>query len=50
MYPTSHLFTLPSSAFVALASVNLFIGTVTTVSTFVLELFDDDVSDSTFDI
>ena len=42
MYPTSYLFKVPSSAFVVLASVNLFIGTVSTVSTFVLELFDDD--------
>ena len=44
MYPTAYLFEVPSSAFVVLSSINLFIGTVSTVATFVLELFDDDVS------
>ncbi|XP_076353530.1 phospholipid-transporting ATPase ABCA1-like isoform X1 [Tachypleus tridentatus] len=42
MYPASYVFTVPSSAFVALACLNLFIGIVTTVATFVLELFDDE--------
>ncbi|RWS11247.1 ATP-binding cassette sub-family A member 7-like protein, partial [Dinothrombium tinctorium] len=42
MYPTSYLFRVPSSAFVILACVNLFIGIVTTIATFVLELFDDE--------
>ncbi|RWS28570.1 ATP-binding cassette sub-family A member 7-like protein [Leptotrombidium deliense] len=42
MYPTSYLFQVPSSAFVILACINLFIGIVTTIATFVLELFDDE--------
>ncbi|KAG1680693.1 ATP-binding cassette sub-family A member 1 [Nymphon striatum] len=42
MYPASYIFKVPSSAFVALASANLFIGIVTTVATFVLELFKED--------
>uniref|UniRef100_A0A2R5LC21 Putative lipid exporter abca1 n=1 Tax=Ornithodoros turicata TaxID=34597 RepID=A0A2R5LC21_9ACAR len=42
MYPSSFVFSVPSSAFVALACCNLFIGIVSTVSTYVLELFDDE--------
>ncbi|XP_046387973.1 ATP-binding cassette sub-family A member 7-like isoform X2 [Ischnura elegans] len=42
MYPASFLFSIPSSAFVALGCANLFIGIVTTVATFVLEIFDDE--------
>ncbi|XP_071041815.1 phospholipid-transporting ATPase ABCA1 isoform X1 [Parasteatoda tepidariorum] len=41
MYPTTYLFSIPSSAFVALACLNVFIGIVTTLSTYILELFTD---------
>ncbi|GIY08391.1 phospholipid-transporting ATPase ABCA1 [Caerostris darwini] len=41
MYPTTYLFKIPSSAFVALACLNVFIGIVTTLSTYILELFTD---------
>ena len=46
MYPFSRLFSVPSSAFVALSCVNTFLGTVSTISTFILELLqrDDPVS------
>lgn len=43
MYPAVKLFSIPSSAFVALACGNMFIGVVTTVATFVLTIFDDEV-------
>ncbi|XP_067120260.1 phospholipid-transporting ATPase ABCA1-like isoform X3 [Centruroides vittatus] len=42
IYPASYVFSVPSSAFVALACLNLFIGIVSTLSTYVLELFNDD--------
>lgn len=42
MYPSSFVFSVPSSAFVALACCNVFVGIVSTVSTYVLELFDDE--------
>ena len=45
MYPASLVFDVPSSAFVGLACANLFVGVVTTISSFVLQLFDDEVSD-----
>lgn len=41
MYPMSLIFDVPSSAFVGLACINLFLGVVTTISAFVLQLFDD---------
>ncbi|XP_023327394.1 ATP-binding cassette sub-family A member 2 [Eurytemora carolleeae] len=41
MYPASFVFSVPSSAFVTLACANLFIGIITTITTFVLENFDD---------
>lgn len=44
MYPTTYFFSIPSSAFVALACLNVFIGIVTTLSTYILELFTDQVS------
>ena len=43
MYPASLVFDVPSSAFVGLACGNLFIGVITTISSFVLQLFDDEV-------
>ena len=42
MYPASFLFSIPSSAFVTLSCTNLFVGIITTVTTFVLENFEDD--------
>ncbi|XP_063003331.1 phospholipid-transporting ATPase ABCA7 [Elgaria multicarinata webbii] len=41
MYPASFLFSVPSTAYVALTCVNLFIGINGSVATFVLELFTD---------
>ena len=42
MYPFSRLFSVPSSAFVALSCVNTFLGTVSTISTFILEILQQD--------
>ena len=42
MYPASFVFSIPSSAFVTLSCVNLFVGIITTITTFVLENFDDE--------
>ncbi|RXM97428.1 ATP-binding cassette sub-family A member 1 [Acipenser ruthenus] len=41
MYPASFLFSIPSTAYVVLTSLNLFIGINGSVATFVLELFTD---------
>ncbi|NXK96435.1 ABCA1 protein, partial [Formicarius rufipectus] len=46
MYPASFLFSIPSTAYVALTCINLFIGINGSVATFVLELFvDQNLSD-----
>ncbi|XP_070816442.1 phospholipid-transporting ATPase ABCA1 isoform X1 [Chaetodon trifascialis] len=42
MYPASFVFTVPSTAYVILTSVNLFIGINGSIATFVLELFVDE--------
>ncbi|XP_041914079.1 phospholipid-transporting ATPase ABCA1 isoform X1 [Alosa sapidissima] len=42
MYPASFLFEVPSTAYVVLTSVNLFIGMNGSIATFVLELFVDE--------
>ncbi|BES88376.1 Hypothetical protein NTJ_01182 [Nesidiocoris tenuis] len=42
MYPATFFFQVPSSAFVALASFNISIGVLTTASTYVLRLFEDE--------
>ncbi|XP_069558445.1 phospholipid-transporting ATPase ABCA1 isoform X1 [Brachyistius frenatus] len=42
MYPASFLFSVPSTAYVVLTSINLFIGINGSVATFVLELFVDE--------
>ena len=49
MYPFSRLFDVPSSAFVALSCMNVFLGTVSTLATFILEVLaqGDKVSDVT---
>uniref|UniRef100_A0A3Q3RRV2 P-type phospholipid transporter n=1 Tax=Mastacembelus armatus TaxID=205130 RepID=A0A3Q3RRV2_9TELE len=39
MYPASFVFTVPSTAYVVLTSINLFIGINGSIATFVLELF-----------
>ncbi|XP_077188183.1 phospholipid-transporting ATPase ABCA7 isoform X2 [Paroedura picta] len=41
MYPASFFFSVPSTAYVALTCINLFIGINGSVATFVLELFKD---------
>nr|QST14975.1 ABCA1-1 protein [Diaphanosoma celebensis] len=45
MYPTSLFFEVPSSAFVSLSSINLFIGVVTTITSFLLPLFNEEELD-----
>uniref|UniRef100_A0A8D2MJU0 P-type phospholipid transporter n=1 Tax=Zonotrichia albicollis TaxID=44394 RepID=A0A8D2MJU0_ZONAL len=45
MYPASFVFKIPSTAYVVLTSVNLFIGINGSVATFVLELFTNDLKD-----
>uniref|UniRef100_A0A3B4GMH8 P-type phospholipid transporter n=1 Tax=Pundamilia nyererei TaxID=303518 RepID=A0A3B4GMH8_9CICH len=42
MYPASFVFTVPSTAYVFLTSINLFIGINGSIATFVLELFVDE--------
>ncbi|XP_061620276.1 phospholipid-transporting ATPase ABCA1-like isoform X1 [Phyllopteryx taeniolatus] len=42
MYPASFVFSVPSTAYVVLTCVNLFIGINGSVATFVMELLDDD--------
>uniref|UniRef100_A0A8C2EIU1 P-type phospholipid transporter n=1 Tax=Cyprinus carpio TaxID=7962 RepID=A0A8C2EIU1_CYPCA len=46
MYPASFIFSVPSTAYVVLTSINLFIGINGSVATFVLELFVDEVRDT----
>uniref|UniRef100_A0A674F6M5 ATP-binding cassette sub-family A member 1-like n=1 Tax=Salmo trutta TaxID=8032 RepID=A0A674F6M5_SALTR len=43
MYPASFIFSVPSTAYVVLTCINLFIGINGSLATFVMELFDDDV-------
>ncbi|WAR23494.1 ABCA1-like protein [Mya arenaria] len=42
MYPFSRLFSVPSTALVVLQSVNIFLGIITTVSTFIMDYFETD--------
>ncbi|XP_061538807.1 phospholipid-transporting ATPase ABCA1 isoform X2 [Phycodurus eques] len=42
MYPASFVFTVPSTAYIVLTCVNLFIGINGSIATFVLELFVDE--------
>uniref|UniRef100_A0A674IQN4 ABC transporter domain-containing protein n=1 Tax=Terrapene triunguis TaxID=2587831 RepID=A0A674IQN4_9SAUR len=44
MYPASFFFSIPSTAYVVLTCVNLFIGINGSVATFVLELFTDQLN------
>ncbi|KAF5901914.1 ATP-binding cassette sub-family A member 1-like, partial [Clarias magur] len=41
MYPASFVFSIPSTAYVVLTSINLFIGINGSIATFILELLDD---------
>lgn len=43
MYPASFFFSVPSTAYVVLTCINLFIGINGSMATFVLELFSDQV-------
>ncbi|MGH0166632.1 UNVERIFIED_CONTAM: hypothetical protein FKN15_051339 [Acipenser sinensis] len=42
MYPASYLFNVPSTAYVSLSCINLFIGINSSAATFILELFEND--------
>jgi hypothetical protein len=42
MYPINYLFKSPSTGFVFISCINIFIGLVTTITTFTLESFDED--------
>lgn len=42
MYPFSRVFSVPSTALVTLKSVNIFLGTVATLSTFIIEFLEED--------
>lgn len=46
MYPASFVFGVPSTAYVVLTCVNLFIGINGSVATFIMELLEDDVGGS----
>ena len=43
MYPGAFFFSEASSAYVFMIVVNLFVGVTATVTTFILQLFPDDV-------
>ncbi|XP_061814826.2 phospholipid-transporting ATPase ABCA1-like [Nerophis lumbriciformis] len=42
MYPASFIFSVPSTAYVVLTCINLFVGINGSIATFVMELFDDE--------
>lgn len=42
MYPFARLFDIPSTAFVSLSCANVFLGTVSTLATFILEMLQTD--------
>ncbi|XP_061834850.1 retinal-specific phospholipid-transporting ATPase ABCA4 [Nerophis lumbriciformis] len=44
MYPMSYLFNVPSTAYVTLSCINLFVGINSSAVTFILELFDNNRS------
>jgi len=41
MYPMSYIFNVPSTAYVSLSCINLFIGINSSAITFILELFEN---------
>ncbi|KAI9544411.1 hypothetical protein NQZ68_001284 [Dissostichus eleginoides] len=44
MYPMSYIFDIPSTAYVSLSCINLFIGINSSAITFILELFENNLS------
>ncbi|KAM4557505.1 retinal-specific phospholipid-transporting ATPase ABCA4-like [Fundulus diaphanus] len=48
MYPMSYIFNIPSTAYVSLSCINLFIGINSSAITFILELFENNRSLQTF--
>ena len=48
MYPASFFFKVPSSAFVGLSCLNVFLGIVSTVATYIIELMGDEVRSHMF--
>ncbi|KAL3055488.1 hypothetical protein OYC64_018206 [Pagothenia borchgrevinki] len=44
MYPMSYIFNIPSTAYVSLSCINLFIGINSSAITFILELFENNLS------
>ena len=42
MYPFSRLFSVPSTALVSLNAINVFLGTTSTMATFIIEFLQDD--------
>ncbi|CAF1162270.1 unnamed protein product [Adineta steineri] len=42
MYPINYFFQTPSTGFVLISCINIFIGIITTISTFTLDSFDDE--------
>ncbi|TRZ04431.1 hypothetical protein DNTS_016086, partial [Danionella cerebrum] len=44
MYPLSYMFNVPSTAYVSLSCINLFIGINSSAITFILELFENNMS------
>ena len=49
MYPASFFFKVPSSAFVGLSCLNVFLGIVSTISTYIIELMGDEVRSHKFE-
>jgi hypothetical protein len=47
MYPFSRVFSVPSTSLVTLKSVNIFLGTVSTLATFIIEFLEEDDEVST---
>lgn len=41
MYPMSYIFSIPSTAYVSLSCINLFVGINSSAITFILELFEN---------
>ena len=42
MYPFSFIFDVPSTAYIGLIAINLFVGVIGTISTFILDFFGQD--------
>lgn len=48
MYPASNFFSVPSTAYVALSCINLFVGINSSAITFILELFENNPVSNVF--